>query len=374
MKNNKIRRCLISICILLVSVVLNNNAYAGAKKTKYPVIFAHGIAVQQHTLGTTYFGDEWGNEAYDPCGFLEISCNSWIHSGQVAKAWDVSPWGVTYDRPMQLANKIESFMATKGYQHVNIVGHSGGGTDLRAAAWILRMRKGYQVVKMGVSISSPHRGNAWCKYLLDNYPSASGLLQVVSNYFGPFVYSTPVGDIRKDLTDCQYNDAYSGDGVDTALSSWNNIFSLTQDVAAPRSIVSVQQGLSLDPVLMLANLGLFNHDGDGYCQGDCNNDGEAGKGDGNRYDTDDDGVVALNSQQIGYRIKYQSYLFSMNKFKTDYSAGFVSNVNNPPSSAMKRHSAVLDADHLDVAGILPDTFDELQFYSAIIDYIARSGY
>jgi hypothetical protein len=36
---------------------------------------------------------------------------------------------------------------------------------------------------------------------------------------------------------------------------------------------------------------------------------------------------------------------------------------------MTSTSSVINQDHLDVVGVPPDTFDEMEFYAAVIDYI-----
>ena len=50
--------------------------------------------------------------------------------------------------------------------------------------------------------------------------------------------------------------------------------------------------------------------------------------------------------------------------------GYVSNLNAPTSAQMTSMADVINQDHLDVVGVGPDTFDEPEFYAAIINYIA----
>jgi hypothetical protein len=38
---------------------------------------------------------------------------------------------------------------------------------------------------------------------------------------------------------------------------------------------------------------------------------------------------------------------------------------------MTSMASVIDQDHLDVVGVGPDTFDEMEFYAAIFEYIAN---
>ena len=55
------------------------------------------------------------------------------------------------------------------------------------------------------------------------------------------------------------------------------------------------------------------------------------------------------------------------------STGYVSNVNAPSSVQMTSHDGKISQDHLDVTGLGPDTFDEMEFYASISQYIAAGG-
>lgn len=87
-------------------------------------------------------------------------------------------------------------------------------------------------------------------------------------------------------------------------------------------------------------------------------------------ETDDDGLVGLNSQHMGHRLKYNEYLFSQDTMSTESSTGYVSNLNAPNSTQMTSTAGLVNQDHLDVIGVGPDTFDENEFYAAAIGYIA----
>lgn len=112
---------------------------------------------------------------------------------------------------------------------------------------------------------------------------------------------------------------------------------------------------------------------------DCDNDGVAGSGDGEFEDTDDDGLVGINSQQMGYRLTYatkKSWFTTTTYFKEDPTTGYVADLNNPTEVQETSYSSVLPYDHLDVCGlgiipyVVADDFDEMQFYADLIDYIA----
>mgnify|MGYP001393281573 CR=1 FL=1 len=103
---------------------------------------------------------------------------------------------------------------------------------------------------------------------------------------------------------------------------------------------------------------------------DCDNDGAAGKGDGTRTDLDDDGLVGINSQQMGYRLKYNEVFAGQDYLTTDTALGYVGSINYPNSAQMTSAADIVNQDHLDVIGVGPDMFDEMEFYAAVFDYIA----
>jgi triacylglycerol esterase/lipase EstA (alpha/beta hydrolase family) len=109
-------------------------------KTKYPVILAHGMAGWDSIAGIDYFGDEWGTFALDGCSLLEVGCNDWVPGDQKSEAFQVASLGTSELRGTQLADHIESYMASTGSAYVNLVGHSQGGFDIRKAAHVLKAR------------------------------------------------------------------------------------------------------------------------------------------------------------------------------------------------------------------------------------------
>ena len=110
-----------------------------ADKTRYPVVFAHGMAGFDDILGYDYWGDDYGTFVLDPCDkFLEVACNGDINDNQRSYVSAVTPFQSSEVRGYELANNIESYMATSGATHVNIVSNSQGGIDARKAARLLR--------------------------------------------------------------------------------------------------------------------------------------------------------------------------------------------------------------------------------------------
>ncbi|MBI3395889.1 MAG: acetyltransferase, partial [Spirochaetia bacterium] len=171
------------------------------------------------------------------------------------------------------------------------------------------------------------------------------------------------------------NDYSSTDGVTTGMKVFNQNYNVNATYIPGKyaSIIGAQQGLSMNPALFLLSNGFYDIDGDGYCVDDCDNDGAAGKGNGNRSDTDDDGLVGINSAQMGYRLQYNSCFLCDDYVTTVSSTGYVSDLNNPSSVQMTSHDGVLGQDHLDPTGLGPDTMSENAFYAAIIDYFAANG-
>ncbi|RZU36914.1 putative serine esterase DUF676 [Fluviicoccus keumensis] len=383
-----------------------------AAKTKYPVILAHGMAGWDSLLGIDYFGDEWGTFALDGCSLLEINgCNDWVPGDQKAEAFQVTSLGSSELRGTQLADQVETYMATVGTSYINLVGHSQGGFDIRKAAHVLKARKGYVVVKDLISLSSPHRGSPYAKKIMDKYARngdqfcwnlpwdgtaandpcgvliakmADALYNAVNTLSGQNARNSIIeGGLQ-----LVYNDYDPNDGKTTGAKAFNQNYNLTSangTAIASRisSLITAQDDGNLQPLLSaLGTLIGFNADGDGYCVDDCDNDGAAGMGNGTVYDTDDDGLVGINSQQIGTRLSYNENDFTcawygcwnpLDTITTVGTTGYVSNVNAPSSIQMTSHAGIINQDHLDVTGLGPDTFDELEFYAAISNYIAAAG-
>jgi pimeloyl-ACP methyl ester carboxylesterase len=359
------------LALLLFLCVSEGAAHAGAARTTYPVVFAHGMGGFDNLLGFDYWGDDYGTFVGDPCdAFLEVYCNGDIDPGQQAFVAQVQAFQTSEARGLDLANDIEGFMTTAGATRVNLVGHSQGGIDLRKAARVLFERRGYTVVSQAVSISSPHRGSPVAKYILDLKPGVTSVIDALASYFGNIIYQSGNDGIAgaKQLV---YNDYSATDGVTTGMRAFNVNNPVDARYASRyASLMTAQDGLSVNPALFLVSNLLFNIDGDGFCLDDCDNDGAAGKGDGIANEQDDDGLVGVNSQQMGYRLHYTENAFSLDTVSTDTSLGFVSNLNALTSAQMTSMADVINQDHLDVVGVGPDTFDEMEFYAAIFNYIA----
>ncbi|TQF09417.1 acetyltransferase [Myxococcus llanfairpwllgwyngyllgogerychwyrndrobwllllantysiliogogogochensis] len=344
-----------------------------ARRTLHPVVFAHGLSGYDDLLGFDYFGDELGNFVGDACDeLLELSCNPYLDSGQRAFGAQVQAFQSSEVRGLDLASDIEGVLATTGATRVNIVGHSQGGIDARKAAKVLFERQGRAVVDVIVSVSSPHRGSPVAKYVLDLGPGVTSVASALANIFGDIIYK-PGNDGIAAVKQLIYNDADATDGIVTGMKAFNAANPMDARYASHyASLLTAQAGLEVNPAFFLVRLAFYDIDGDGFCVDDCDNDGAAGQGDGVRNERDDDGVVGINSQQMGPRLRYTDAPLGLDTITVDGSLGPVTDLNAPGSAQMTSLSSVLDQDHLDVVGFGPDLFDELGFYAAIIHYISQN--
>jgi triacylglycerol lipase len=359
------------LALLAVSTLgLATPVHAGAAKSTYPVVFAHGMAGFDNLLGYDYWGDDYGTFVGDPCDeLLEVYCNGDLNSGQKAFVAQVQAFQTSEVRGLDLANDTEGFMASVGASYVNLVGHSQGGLDIRKAARVLRERKGYTAVKVAVSVSSPHRGSPVAKYILGLNPGVTSVVDALARYYGNIIYQSG-NDAIAGAKQLVYNDYDANDGKTTGMKAFNTAYPPSSTYATRFvSLITAQHGVNVNPALYLLKEFFFDIDGDGACTDDCDNDGAGGKGDGVRNESDDDGLVGINSQQMGYRLYYTEYV-GFDYVGTDTGLGQVTNLNAPTATQMTSMSSVIIQDHLDVVGVGPDTFDEPEFYAAIIDYIA----
>ena len=402
------------------SLTFSNSVLAGtyeADETSYPVIFAHGMAGFDSIAGYHYFGEDgWGTFIGDACSFMELNgCNDWIAWGQQARdkaeAFQVTSLNSSEVRGEELYNHVRNFMATTGYNKVSLVGHSQGGFDIRKAAHRLKDNTVNGVaagtVKVGamISISSPHRGSPYAQKIMDKYsrnnndefcgilppladgsdPCGEAIVQIGDILFDFATGSTTAGnDIIQAGLQLIYDDYEPNDGIATGAKVFNQNYGSEGVAGYVGSIVTGQDDGNLSPILGIVGAAInFNADGDGYCVDDCNNSGAAGQGDGNTYDMDDDGLVGINSQQMGHRIQYnpddcRGFLCvlgnPLDTFSQVGATGYVADINNPNSTQMTSHTGKLSQDHLDVISLGPDTLDEEEFYAAMFQFIKDRGY
>ena len=363
-----------ALSVSLIGIAASADARV-ANRTLYPIVFAHGMAGFDNILGYDYWGDDWGVFVLDPCdGFLETTCNGDIDTGQKSFIGSVTPFNSSEHRGYELYQDILGYMASSGAQYVNIVGHSQGGLDLRKAAKLLYTNKGRNVVKYGISLASPHRGSPVAKYILDLKPGVTSVVAALATFYGSVVYGAG-NDAFAGAKQLVHNDYSATDGITTGTKAFNTTYpASTTYIARPRSMITTQEGLDMNPALYLVQQGFMNIDGDGYAVGDTDNDGAAGIGDGYKTDSDDDGLVGLNSAQMGYRLEHVDCWPCLDYVYERTGTGNCTDLNVPTSVMMTSHSYKIPQDHIDIIGIGPDTFDEMEFYAALTDYIADSGY
>lgn len=372
MKNNSNKRHPFLIAALIATTTLlgTSMTHAGADRTTHPVVMVHGMGGFDDILGYHYFSDTYGRKLYQNC-YWRTNCNKYLDNRQVAAVASMTPFESSEHRGLQLANAVESWMIANGFEHVNFVGHSQGGLDLRKAAKILHDRFGYQVVKVAYSISSPHRGTPIAKHVLDLGDGVSGIVEALADTFGDIVYGSG-NNTNAALKQLIYDNYDANDGTLTGAKQFNQNYPVSDKYALRyASTVNAQQGFDVNPALWITQLDYFNIDGDGYCIDDCNNDGAAGQGSGDKYNTDDDGLVGINSQQMGWRTEFHRNYWGMDYLTTYWDTGYVGDINYPNPTQMTSHAAVINQDHVDMIGIPSTTFRIRNFYGAIFHYIAH---
>ena len=117
-----------------------NSSYA---KTKYPIVFNHGMA-GFITLGTNQFGLDY---------FYQILPDL-ARNGANVWATRVSPLNSTEVRGEQLLQQVLEIRAITGAPKVNLVGHSHGGPTIRYVAGVRP-----DVVASLTSVAGPNKGS-----------------------------------------------------------------------------------------------------------------------------------------------------------------------------------------------------------------------
>ena len=364
-----------ALLALALSLGLGGTASArDADRTQYPIVFAHGMGGFDDVLGYDYWGDDYGVYVLDTCQWGEYYCNGDINSGQQSFVASVTPFQSSEVRGYELYQDIEGYLASSGHSYVNIIGHSQGGLDLRKAAKLLKDNRGYKVVRYGISISSPHRGSPIAQYVFNMSPGVVSILETLAEYFGDVIYGGG-NDAIAALKQLVHHDIDPNDGITTGTAAFNAAYPGNgTNMARARSFLTGQDNGNMNPALYLIKELWTNIDGDGYASYDANGDGALGTGDGNANDNDDDGLVGINSQQMGYRLEYWECYGCLDYVWAQTNTGFVGNLNAPNAQQMTSHDWKVNQDHLDVIGVPPDTFDEMEFYAAITDFIADNGY
>lgn len=319
---------------------------AGASRSTYPVVFAHGLGALDNFLGSFYFGDDYGAFVGRACDdMLRQSCNADLDPDQQAYAARVTPFQSSEARGVQLADEVESVLATYGAPAVNLVGHSQGGLDARKAAYVLQARHGRPMVRILFTVSAPHRGSSLASAILE-LGAPEDVLNFLVSLFGSVV-KEPDNDGFAALLQWRYEDATPTDDLQTGARVFNERYPNRSDVAGRYvSAVTAQDSAALHPTLQLARA---LHDIEG----------------------EDDGLAAISSQQSGWRLRYNECQFCLNSFSTASDLGQMMDLNRVAPEQLHSTRDVIAQDHFDVIGVGPDLFDEKEFYAAAIHYIAN---
>ena len=137
-------------------------------KTKYPIVFSHGMA-GFITVGTDQFGlDYWYQILPD---LARNGANVW--------ATRVSPFNSSEIRGEQLVQQVEEILALTGAEKVNLIGHSHGGPTIRYVGGALPDK-----VASMTSVGAPHKGSPVADLILSAEDTAiEGPLVGVSTAF-----------------------------------------------------------------------------------------------------------------------------------------------------------------------------------------------
>lgn len=136
-------------------------------KTKYPIVFSHGMA-GFITVGTDQFGlDYWYQILPD---LARNGANVW--------ATRVSPFNSSEIRGEQLVQQVEEILALTGAEKVNLIGHSHGGPTIRYVGGALPDK-----VASMTSVGAPHKGSPVADLILSAEDTAiEGPLVGVINF------------------------------------------------------------------------------------------------------------------------------------------------------------------------------------------------
>ena len=123
-------------------------------KTKYPILMVHGVFFRDYR-----YVNYWGRIP------KELTRNgATVYYGQQQSAAAVE------DSGKELAERIREIVEETGCGKVNIIAHSKGGLDSRAA--IARQGMAPYVASL-TTVNTPHRGCIFAEYLLEKIPAAA---------------------------------------------------------------------------------------------------------------------------------------------------------------------------------------------------------
>lgn len=113
-------------------------------KTKYPIVFSHGL-VGFTRLGTENFGLDYFHQILP-----DLKRN-----GALPYATRVSPFNSNEVRGEQLLHQVEYILAVTGAEKVNLIGHSQGGPTIRYVGGMIPQHVASLTTVAGVNQGSP---------------------------------------------------------------------------------------------------------------------------------------------------------------------------------------------------------------------------
>jgi triacylglycerol lipase len=180
--------------MLLAPVALFAGGSNNYCQTKYPVVFAHGMAFTDGALGIDYWWDIIDDLEDNGADVYVAAVNSM--DSTVAKA-------------LQFRQQFLEFLAVSGTSKANIIGHSHGGLYTRYA--ISNLGLASKVASL-TTICSPHRGSAVADVVIGVLPDAGEWLV---GSICDIVYRFLIGDENPNSLDNAY---------DLARSYMTNVF------------------------------------------------------------------------------------------------------------------------------------------------------
>ncbi len=424
---------LFTIFLCLFTFTGSTFVFAKAGKTKNPVFMVHGVLgwTKAMGFGTHYFGDDLGTFVGDPCdSFFETKCNRKIDKKQVVYEVKLTSLENAFFRGKELYDEInKTYLLSKfskllnksvtqleamepeelkplilnkplsSRPFVNLIAHSQGTIDSRYASKLLSDRYGYPVVNVLVSVSGCHRGSGIANTMYELKDKTPLLYSTMMWFFekvwcGILSTEYKTGQESKGvemLKSMAYYDIDDEDGKETGIEFFNENVPVSSDyVSKYVSFMTAREKTKLSVPMQ----GLLLLSGD--------IDGNVYEMDPDKIDTcdrentsslrDDDGFIPIYSQQIGTRMRYENKYFKDDKVTeiswtgnlTDDNNGNDYHIDNPSPAQMGDPDAngldgVINIGHFQEItlpfGILSNgttglAFDELGYYSAMIDYIA----
>lgn len=139
-------------------------------KTKYPIVFAHGLLGFITLAPNTFALDYWYQILPD---LARNGANTWATS--------MSPFNTSEVRGEQFVQQVEDIMAITGSKKVNLIGHSHGGHAVRYAAGVMP-----QNIASVLSVAGASTGTVIASDILKIADStqSSSLLNTMINTFG----------------------------------------------------------------------------------------------------------------------------------------------------------------------------------------------